>query len=205
MRFLWRVGTTTALSAGIAALLMSTTAFAAPSPSPKPPQPPPPSSQPAQLTINYVGVQQSSNGTDGLVIKVSDLIIPSSSTGPYTVNFNLAGANITGRNSRPLGIESKFTESVTYGTPSYQTWFVPLNAPPNTPLSDLSLSRANLNVNEWNYNVKPSQELAVGSLSPLGTLPYGQLPEVPWAAGIPLLALGVGVLVWRRSPQVQRA
>ncbi|PSR36808.1 MAG: hypothetical protein C7B44_07005 [Sulfobacillus thermosulfidooxidans] len=49
------------------------------------------------------------------------------------------------------------------------------------------------------------QELAVGELAPIGTLPYGQLPEVPWAAGLPVIALGLGAIGLWRSRRVVHA
>ena len=30
-------------------------------------------------------------------------------------------------------------------------------------------------------------------------VPTGQMPEVPWAAGVPVLGLGMGALLWRRA------
>jgi hypothetical protein len=187
MRFLWRAGTAVALATGAATLLLSTATFA---------------QNTAPLNVDYVGLHQTKSGIDELVIKVSGLIVPQKGA-PYTMNFDLANASITGAPGGPLGIAPSFTESLAQGASTTQVWDVPLNAPPHTSLSDLSLSSANLNLNEWNYNVKPAQELAVGGVSPLGTLPYGQLPEVPWAAALPMLALGIGVVVWRRRPHAQ--
>jgi len=176
-----------ALAAPAAGVLLGGAVFAAP----LPPQSPP---NPATLTVNYVGLQQTSTGIDGLVVKVSNLVVPAQGSPPDTVNFDLA----TPPGMAPVGFQSGITESVPAGAPTYATWFVPLNVPKGTPLSQLSVAGANLNVNEWNYAVPSGQELAVGGLSPIGTLPFGQLPEVPWAAALPLLAVGTGVLAWRR-------
>lgn len=174
----------TAVAATAAGVLMGSPAFAAGFHLPRGPHP-------APLTVNYVGLHQTQTGTDELVVKVSNLVVPTNGSRPYTMNFDLSGAT--------FGIQSSFTESVAAGAPNYVTWFVPLNVSTGTPLSSLSLSQAHLGLNEWNYNVKPSQELAVGGIGPLGALPYGQLPEVPWAAGLPLLIIGAGALWWRRS------
>ena len=36
-------------------------------------------------------------------------------------------------------------------------------------------------------------------ITPLSELPYGQMPEVPWAAGLPLVGLGAGAWLSKRQ------
>ncbi len=58
----------------------------------------------------------------------------------------------------------------------------------------------NLDVSEVGRD--PTYEETMGHsnvVSLTGALPYGQLPEVPWAAGLPLLGLGAGVWLWKRQ------
>ncbi len=64
-------------------------------------------------------------------------------------------------------------------------------------------SAANLAVAEFqngigNFIRNPSP------ITVLSELPYGQLPEVPWAAGLPLVGLGVGMWLWKRQSSMAR-
>ncbi len=42
-----------------------------------------------------------------------------------------------------------------------------------------------------------SDDVVAGTSDALGNLPYGQLPEVPYAAALPLAGAGAAVLIWR--------
>ncbi|WP_053959799.1 hypothetical protein [Sulfobacillus thermosulfidooxidans] len=178
------------------ALFLGSSAFAA---DPLGQLPGAPTTQPASLTINYVGLHQNKAGTDGLIIKVSNLVVPSSGSPADTLEFDLG-------NAPGFGIQSDFTVSVAPGSPNYGTWFVPLNVKQGTPLGNLSLGGVNLTASEWLPHQSQSPgvnpELALGGATLPEKLPFGQLPEVPWAAGLPLLALGIGALWWRRSARV---
>ncbi|MBX5467415.1 MAG: hypothetical protein K6U14_07990 [Firmicutes bacterium] len=163
-----------------------------------------PPSPPASLTVNYVGFTQPSPGQYALEVKVSNLVVPPANAGPYSVEFDLNIVNP----EVPLGIHTNFSESILAGSPSSETWSVPLEYFGQQPLSpsqvQQAVSRGDLTVIEYLGTGGP--ELAEGGLYPIGALPYGQLPEVPWAAGLPLLGLGIGALgVWNRRRRAQDA
>ncbi|WP_028962604.1 hypothetical protein [Sulfobacillus thermosulfidooxidans] len=192
----WLMGT--GLVATLAGLLLGSTAFAADPPGLTAGALPP--GNPAPLTINYVGVHQTKSGTDGLIIKVSNLVVPTSDSPSDTLEFDL-------ENAPGFGIQSNFTVSVSPGSPNYGTWFVPLNVKKGTPLANLNLGSVNLAASEWLppklQSPGVNAELALGVVTLPPKLPYGQLPEVPWAAGLPLVAFGSGALWWRRMTRVR--
>lgn len=183
-----------ALTTTAAGLALGGAAFAS-----DPPSPISSPYSPAKLTVNYVGLSQKNTGVD-LIVKVSNLVVPHSGSGPYTVVFDLAkGPDVT------------TTESVSAGSLNSATWSLSLAGTKNTSLTQVEqqITHDNfLSVAEWNYSEPgPTPPLASGGLSP-NSLPYGQLPEVPWAGGLPLIAIGVGALgLWqgrRRSAHLAK-
>lgn len=140
----------------------------------------------ASVQFDYVGPLKNSD----VVVKLSGLVGGSSRY--YVQFYKYAGIFPT---LIPIGPR----EAVTGST---QTFTV---SPGTTPTPLLDLAVAEFYETETETPPGPSTQcLYATETSPVlwSSLPYGQLPEVPYSAGIPLVGIGVAATLWvskRRS------
>lgn len=163
---------------------LSAPAFAAgvtpsPSPSPSPSRP--------TLTIDYVSAPTITHIPGftqyQFTIKVSGLTV-TSGVDYAQFNYNVPASSPLGSGS--LASQSMVTKS---GTKTFTVAF------------DVSSGEAlnNIDVTEFQQvgnSYKAIDQSNIVSLT--GKLPYGQLPEVPWTVGLPIIGLGAGAWLWRR-------
>lgn len=137
------------------------------------------------LTIDYVG-----NTTKTVTVKVSGLVPSDSNTTPIpnAVQFFEAPPGTQGPPSfpkwQPIGLP------LLVGSNGTETFSEPIDSVSNYNPKDV------LGVVEYQNVLCP---IATDSTYvPLSPLPFGQLPEVPLAAGIPLVGLGAAAIWWKR-------
>lgn len=157
-------------ASAVLALGVSAPAFAASSP----------------VTLLYVSAETPAtvSGENQVTVKVSGL------TAGSLVDLNLFTSS-----GHKLGSATQNTVTTNWydgqtGTEVF-TFTLPASDPRFGPITSVSI-----------FEILRSGKEATGSYTSnvvqLDALPYGQLPEVPWAAALPLAGLGLGGLVWMR-------
>lgn len=155
------------------------------------------------LTIDYVSAPtlETSGPNAGnyqYTVKVSGLEA-SSSGKQYYVGFRYGNLPKNGNNGDDSGTQVSEAPDVTSTTGS-QVFTIEI---PQTQI------KKGYYLDATEYSSKPGskgendgggkeirQESAFVSM---GNLPYGQLPQVPWAVGLPAIGLGLGAAVWLRQ------
>ncbi|MCY0879320.1 MAG: hypothetical protein OWU84_10310 [Firmicutes bacterium] len=135
-----------------------------------------------------------------LEVTVSDLVLPSSTAHGPAGNYTLTATLTNGSNHSISLNQAPPPTSITSSSSTTETFYFNLPAIPNGSWSNASFANDTLTVNEVQGTGPKAQTVASGSTTfPSSGLPVGQTPEVPWAAGIPLVALGIaGFLFYRQ-------
>ena len=181
--------------------ILAAAAFSAPASAHVGPRGASSSKEPSEaLTIDYVSAQPSSSGSGNytLMVKVSGLTTPAQHDVVWFYLITPDGLGVPGVDP-DLAVASPTVGGAQYSDGS-QVFQISLGGVSN-------LSQDHLTAAEADYvpsgpagplhstNTELRQEATPIALD---SLPYGNLPEVPWAAGLPLVGLAVGGWWWRR-------
>lgn len=149
------------------------------------------SSSVPSLTIDYISkptitTSKTGDKTYQYTVKVSGLVYGS---GDFVV-FEYNVTNIIQGNGTIIGnynVQQSGSEIFTLSFTQAST---------ASPATNLAVAEFHDGIS--NFIQQPSP------ITTLSELPYGQLPEVPWAAGLPLVGLGAGMWLWKRQSSMAR-
>lgn len=190
MRKLFVAGVATLASLGLG-FLAATPTFADPVGPAKEPS--------STLTIDYISTPTVSGTTYTYTVKVSGLTMTSAKSGDTNyVGFRYGNLPEPGpgHNGDDRGTQVKGTFLVTNAGSEVFTVIITAKTPPSgQPLDVAEYSTGPKSPGETDGT--ENQQESPGVVLP-GQTPYGQLPEVPWAVGLPAVGLGAAVLLKRR-------
>lgn len=154
--------------------------------------------EPSQaLTIDYISAPTLTGGNDVYTVKISGLV-PSTTAQTYYVGFRY-GNLPTG--TQPNGDDkgTQVTGTLPVGSSTSQKFQIAVPASKDTGNLDVAeYNSPSFSPGEHDGAGQETRQESAGVALPTGSTPYGQLPEVPFAAVIPVVGLGAAVLLRRK-------